>query len=47
MVARGAVASDDELKIVVDYLAAFNIPDSQKMNPDKHQRQQGFLNSPH
>ena len=36
MVARGAAASDDDLKKVVQYLAAtFNIPDSEKMNPDK------------
>ena len=36
IVARGARGSDEDLKIVVQYLArTFNVPDSEKMNPDR------------
>lgn len=36
MVSRGARASDEDLKVVVQYLArTFNVPDSEKTNPDR------------
>src|SRR5208337_4243994 len=36
MVTRGAKASDDDVKIVIQYLSStYPLPDSEKMNPDK------------